>query len=226
MPDYGTFGAPAVVSTTRTDKLFSQCQLTLATVGETKLKDVINYLPEAVIYDKLDEAQHQIASDLLCIEKSGTLTMSSGSASEPSGFYRLKQIVLPTSQTVQPIEVTASEYDDIIRKYTTNTGQSPIFYWRWAGSIKTYPNLSDGSYTVYYFGVPTTTIAYGTEPETPTYMDRALLFWAVKECAMMVGRADLATMYDERYDRERSSCLKRWRGTKTPQLVIEPGDYI
>lgn len=225
MPDYGTYSSPASgVTTTRSGKLLSKVQWYLAGMDQGKLADVLKLLPEQFIFDELNRAQSMLAEDLLCIETSASVTFTSGVGAEPTGFYRMKQLKLSTSQLLQPIEVSGEQYDDIIRTYTSG-GQTPTWYWRWGGNITLFPVPATGSYTVYYYGVPTTTIAQATEPQIPAYMDEAMLFYAVKELAVVAGRNDLVPLCEGKYARELDRIKLAWRRTKTVLYEIEKGPY-
>ena len=190
-------------------------QYTIGSASEVKLKDVQDYLPRQLIYDKLDEAQVALATDLLCVEKSATLTVSSSSANVPSGFFRAKFIVLPSGQVQELVEVSIDEFDHLDRSLLQIAYQTPLFFKKWNGVLTFFPDVSSASYTFYYYGIPTTSIANGTEPETTEYLDRCLIFWAVKELAPIVNRPDLVPTYEQRYASEKSIALRRWQRTKS-----------
>jgi len=225
MPDGGSYtGTPAGTVTDRTGLLISQVQVTLATFDQKKLSEILKLVPEKFIYDKLQRAQEHLAQEFLCIEKSdATLTMTSGVITEPTGFYRIKQIVLPSGQYVQPVEVDIEVYDQLTRTYFT-AGQEPTFYKRWGGSITFFPTPSDGTYTMHYYGVPTTQIAQSQNPETPQILDEALFYFAMKECAPAVGRLDLVPLYEGKYMAEKSRSLGSWQRAKTINYAVEYQD--
>jgi hypothetical protein len=225
MPDYGSFSAPtAGVTTTRSGALFGKVQFILGTADQSNLKRIINTVPPALIYEFLDKGQHRLATELLCIEKTtAALTVTSGVASEPTGFFRVKQIVLATSENYQPVEVSVQDYDMLTRSFLTSA-QTPLYYKRWAGSITFFPTPSDGTYTMHYYGRPTTAIAQAVEPEVPAYMDDCLLYYAVKELAPVANRPDLIPTYNAYYAQEMERVMRSWRRTKTEAGVINYHD--
>jgi len=221
MPDGGSYtGTPAGTITDRTGALVSQIQFHLATFDQGRLEQVLKLLPEAIIYDKLQRGQEHLAQDLLCIEKKKTdLSVSSGAATEPTGFYRMKQLVLPSTQYCQPIEIDVQDHDRLTRNYFT-AGQKPQFYFRWNGTITLYPTPSDGTYTMYYYGVPTTQVSQSQNPETPQILDEALLYFGIKECAPVAGRLDLVPAYEQKYVVEKERAERAWGRTKTLDTSI------
>jgi hypothetical protein len=194
-------------------------------MNQSELNGVATLIPQLAIFDVAQEGQKRLAADFLCIEKSASVTFTSGSGAEPTGFYRLKQIKLPTTQVWQPTEVTGEQYDDLLRGYFSG-GQTPSWYWRWGGNILLYPVPSTGSYTVYYYGLPTTTISTSVDPETPSYMDEALIFWTVKELADGAGKKDMIGLYEGKYRAELERLRDVYRRSKTVLLEVEPGPYV
>ena len=225
MPDYGSFSAPASgITTTRSGALYGKVQFILGTMEQGSLKKVINLLPPALIYEMLDKGQHRLATELLCLEKTtASLTVTSGVATEPTGFYRIKQIVLDSSESYQPVEVSVQDFDILYRSLLTSA-QTPLYYKRWAGSITFFPTPSDDTYTMHYYGRPTTSIAVATEPEVPAYMDDCILYYAVKELAPIAGRLDLLAPYTGLYNQEMDRCMRMWRRTKTEAGSIQYHD--
>lgn len=225
--DGGSFSSPTVGSwDNRTGKILSKVHYILATYDQGKLTDLLNNLPIQFVLDVLQNGQTRLAADLLCIEKSGTLTTVSGVASEPTGFYRAKLVKLPTGQWLQLNEVSVPDFDLLERNVIGTAEQTPLYYKRWAGSITLWPTPADTSYTFYYYGVPSTTVSSSVEPETPTYMDDALCFWTVKELSAVVNRMDLMGAYEAKFTAETERAMRMWRGTKTMALETGTGVYL
>ena len=204
----------------RTDSIVSQAQYHLASVEQGKLSGLLKNLPPTFFYDKLQQAQTRVAAEFLCIEKkSTTITMTSGVVTEPTGFFRMKQFVLSSTDYCQPVEISVQDYDSLTRAYFT-AGQAPQFFFRWAGSMTFYPVPTDATYTMYYYGIPTTTVSTIIDPETPAYFDECLLWYVLKEAADVIGRADLASQYHGKYERSREDIMGMWRRTKTESTAI------
>lgn len=226
MPDYGSYTSPAAgITTTRTGRLFSQVQVILGSVDPANLKRVFNILPAQLIYDKLDEGQVRLASDLLCLEKSATLTVTSGTTTEPTGFYRAKLLKLPTGQWLQLEEVDIDNFDLLERNVIGTAEQTPLYFKRWNGTITFWPSPGSASYTLYYYGIPTTSIEQAVEPEVPAYMDQAILYWAVKELAPIANRTDLIVPYSTMWEQENFKLISRKTRTKTAAVQIANDVY-
>lgn len=210
----------------RTDSIVSQAQFHLASAEQGKLSALVNALPPSFFYDKLNQAQTRLASELLCIEKTTTtLATVSGVAAEPSGFYRAHLLVAPSGEWLQLSEVTVSDYDLLTRNVIGTAEQTPLYYKRWAGSITFWPTPADGNHTMHYYGIPTTTPSTSVDPETPPYMDEMLLWMILKEAAVVMGGLELAAFYERKYANEFSDVMKQWRRTKTVQYSVEPDSY-
>lgn len=227
MPDYGSYTAPVAGSSTgRSAKIVSQTQFHLATFDQTKLSEVVKKIPVDLIYAKLQQGQVQAAADLLCVEKSTTtLATTSGVATEPTGFYRAKQIQLATGLTLQLVELSVEDYDLLIRNLLGSTEQTPQYFKRWGGSMTFYPAPADGNHTMFYYGTPTTTASSTVSPETPEYLDDLLLFYVIKEMAPVAGRLDLIPVYEQKFQAEMNDAMRRFRRTKTQALMIAPDVY-
>ena len=223
MPDYGSFTDPAGVATDRITKLRSQIQLYLGTMNGNGLSNVMENLPSQIVYDVIQRGQTVLAEEFLCIEKSTTVTFTSSVGSEPSGFYRLKQLVLGSGESLQPVEIDVQEYDQLTRSIYA-AGIRPFTYFRWNGSITIYPSITDGSYTIYYYGTPTTTVAVAVNPETPAYMDEALLYFALKELSQIAERPDLVMLYEGKWEVERERVRGSWMRSKSIRNVIHYHD--
>jgi hypothetical protein len=186
----------------RTKKIRDRIQLLLG-IDDYRLANVN-------VYGQIDDAQRFLCEETLCREKKTTsLAFTSGAASEPSGFYKIKQIVLSSTANYQPTEISVPEYDAISRLSPTVGMQAGEYYFRWGGTITTYPAVSDGNYTMYYYGIPTTNVAAGTDPETPAIFDRTLEYLAARDLAPVVGRLDLVSnlsrLFAEELDRAKHS---------------------
>jgi len=203
----GFYGATSSTDN-RIGRITDQTTLILAGFLGRKIDKVMDVIPSALVYDTIQRGQEYLAEETLCLEKSASLTFSSGSVAEPTGFYRMNFIVLSSTVSLQPIEIDVEEKDRLSRTLTAlessngvaNPGDS--YFYRYGGSIYTWPALTDGSYTTYYWGRPTTTVSTSVLPETPAYMDTALIYWAVKEIAPMVRQGQLQKIYMEKFMRE------------------------
>lgn len=209
----------------RSKTILTRVQAAVAGLDQGSLSLLQKTVTPTQIFDLAQEAQRRLATELLCLEKDATVTFTSGVGAEPTGFYRLKQIQLPTTQTWQPTEVSAEQYDDLLRGYFSG-GQTPAWFWRWNGSIRLFPVPATGDYTVYYYGIPTTTISVSVDPETPSYMDDALMFYAIRELAVAAGKNDLVGFYGKMFESERDRLQGMWRKSKSVLLEIEPGPYL
>jgi hypothetical protein len=191
----------------RTDKITDRVQLLLG-LKDFKLADVN-------VYGQIDDAQRRLCEELLCLEKStAALAFTSGAASEPSGFYKIKQLVLSSTAVYQPTEVSVEDYDAITRQSPTTGFQTGEFYKRWGGTITTYPALSNGNYTMYYYGIPTTNVTTSVDPETPAILDKCIEYLVATELAPYVGKQDLIAGFGIAYSQELERVRHSWSRTK------------
>ena len=181
------------------------------------------------IYDSLNDVQDQICQRLLCLEKTGTLTVTSGSATVPTGFFRLKRIVMPDGTTIFPQEIDVQQYDTIQHLLFTNINNSVQYYKIWNSTVTFFPQPTDGSYTVYYYGLPTTDIATAVEPEVPSYMDEALRYGCLADMFGQMG-TDVglknSLFWKDQFDQELNRLEKVWRKTKTVSNQVYYSDVL
>jgi hypothetical protein len=204
----------------RTDGIFGRVQLTLGTLDWKKLALIVKNIPNQLIYDLIDQAQQRIAEDTLCIEKSTTtLAVSSGVASEPTGFFRIKLLLAPSGKTCQLQEVDPVEWD-FWNRATSVTAQTPSIYKRYGGSITFWPTPDDGNYSLLYFGTPTTNVTTAIDPETPVLFDKAIEYAVVRDGAAIVGRVDLVPIYATLYQQELARIKERYRAKFTDSTEI------
>lgn len=196
----------------------------------SKIVGVSNPLATDVdIYDSLNDIQEQICQRLFCLEKTGTLTVTSGSATVPTGFFRLKRIVMPDGTAIFPQEIDVQEYDTFDHLLFTNIANTVQYYKIWNSTITFFPTPVNTTYTVYYYGLPTTDIATAVEPEIPSYMDDALRLGACADCLAQIGDdASLKkSMYwKEQFDDEMYRLERTWRATKTTSNQIYYSDVM
>jgi hypothetical protein len=191
----------------RSKKIRDRIQLLLG-VDEAKLAPVN-------IFGQIDDAQRQLCEELLCLEKStAVLAFSSGAASEPSGFYKMRLLVLGDGVSIQPVEVSVVDYDMLDRTSPTVGFTDGEFYKRWGGTITSFPSLDDGNYTMYYYGIPTTNAGSGVDPETPSILDKAIEYLVTREVAPLVGKGDGVAFYSQLYDQELARVRQSWKRTK------------
>lgn len=213
MADFGGYTAPTDGGLTgRTPRIASQVQFHLAGMDKAELEKVTKLLPLTVIHDQIQRAQTILAEETLCLESTGTLTVSSNSATQPTDFYRLKLIRMPSLQWYQAQEIDVGEWDQISRLIKFAVGTQ--WYYRWNGTIKFYYNLADGSYDVYYYALPSTTVSTSVDPVVPAYMDNALTLFAVKELLPIAGKADRAGFYEAKYREEMERVMRSYRRSK------------
>lgn len=185
----------------RSKKILGKVQLSI--VGSINKVSKFNFnIPETVIYDIIGDYATKIAQELFCLETSSTLTVSSSTVSEPTGFLKFKQIQLDTSLLIQPVELDVEEYDRVSRSQITDWVQTPLYYKRWGGTITFFPAVTSASYTAYWYKIPTTTPSSSIDPETSAQYDKAIEYGVVMDVATMAGRNDLNAMYEEKYQRE------------------------
>jgi len=157
------------------------------------------------------------------LEKSGTLTVASGSASVPTGFFRLKRIVMPDGTAIFPQEIDVQQFDTMQHLLFTNLANTVQYYKIWNGTITFLPTPANGSYTFYYYGLPTTDIATAVEPEIPAYMDDCLRLGALADVMMQINSKEAiakAGLYKRLYDEEYDRLLRTWRATKTTSNTV------
>lgn len=170
------------------------------------------------IYDSLNDIQDQICQRLLCLEKSGTLTVASGVATVPTGFFRLKRIVMPDGTAIFPQEVDVEQFDTMQHLLFTNYANTVQYYKIWNSQITFFPTPTNTTYTVYYYGLPTTDIATAVEPEVPSYMDDCLRFGTTADMLVQIGDEKAlakASYWKQLFDEEMKRLMEVWRRTKT-----------
>ena len=169
---------------------------------------------ESLIHGAINDFQRRIAEEALCVETSANLTVSSGTTSEPSGFFRFKLIALPSGQTLQVEELDLTEYDYITRYSPTSFPQSPIYFKRWAGTLTFYPTPSNATYTGYYWKIPSTDVSTSVDPETPAIFDKAIEYGVLSDIAALVRKPDLIKIYHPLFLEELERVKSSWRRTK------------
>jgi hypothetical protein len=183
-------------------------------------------IPEAAIYSIMGDYATKIAEDLLCLETSTTLTVTSSAGSEPTGFISLKLIELGTDLYIQPKEIDLIDYDLIVRNnYYSDPIQTPLYYKRWNGTITFHPTVDSDSYTIYYYTRPTTTPSSSADPETPSNYDKIIEYGTISEVAAMVGRSDLINIYSVKYQQEMDNALGNLARARTVTEGIKPYGY-
>lgn len=200
----------------RTDKIHDRVRLVLGI-------DAIDKIPSNLLYGKIDDLQRRIAEDALCIEGSASLVVSGGTVSEPSGFFRFKQIVLGTGSKIQPTELDVNEYDALTRISPSTTGAEEFFK-RWGGTL-TFYSLDNGTYTAFLYKVPSTNVSTTVDPETPQTFDLAIEYGTVAELAPLVGGMEIAGNYYALYEKEFRRALNAWRRTKDKGFSIYYHDF-
>lgn len=210
----------------RTSRITDQATIILSGYGGKGLRRVMDAIPAELTYRVLQRGQEYLAEETLCIEKSATLTLSGGSATEPSGFFRMNFIALPSTMPYQMTEIDIREKERLARvlnvdnPVTGSIAEKYKFFYRYGGTIYTWPALTDGSYTMYYWGTPTTTVDQDTNPETPARMDRALVYWLVREMADMLRDSALAEQYDGLFREQLEGSANTQADTKTEDLSV------
>lgn len=201
---------------TRITKLVERCQKIVG-VNDASVTPVD-------IYDGLNDVQRQISQRLLCLEATSTITTnSSGVASEPTGFYRLKRIVMPDNTYIFPKEIDVEEYDVLEHLLFTNIATRVQYYKRWNGSFTFFPNPGVQTWAIYYYKNPTTTISASDDPEIPEYMDEALFYGTIAQILLYKNTPEAfaaSKMYRDMHDREMKTLIERWRATKTNSNTI------
>lgn len=201
----------------RTDKIRSKVRLALGMV-DSDLPIPVDL--DTLVHDTIDDYQKRIAEELLCIETSANLTITSGTTSEPAGYFRLKQIVLPTGSTLQVEEVDVSEYDNITRITPFPSIQKPIYFKRWAGTWTFYPTPDNGTWSCFYYKVPSTNVSTSVDPETGTQFDKAIEYGVISDIAPVIRRPDLTDLYTILYTQEMNRLRSAWRRTKNNNHTI------
>ena len=183
---------------------------------------------EIDIFDSLNDTQDQICQRLFCLEKSATITTDiNGTASVPTGFLRLKRIVMPDGTQIFPKELDVMEFDLLQHLLFTNISNTIQYYKIWNGVITLFPTPSIQSYTMYYYGLPTTDISASVEPEVPYWMDDCIRFGCTADMLVQLGdekSLPKAQYWKQLYDEEVKRLLEVWRGTKTVSNVISYQD--
>lgn len=185
-------------------------------------------VPKTLIFDSINDTQKQIAQRLLCLEGSGNITTdANGAASLPSGFFRLKRLVLSDNNQIFPKEVDVENYDILQHLLFSNISTTIQYYKIWDGSITLFPNPGINTYTMFFYALPTTTISASVDPEVPDYMDDCLRFgalsdlWNYKEGEEAIL---LAQYWKRLFDEEMDRLEQMWRKTKTVFNTIQYHD--
>jgi len=223
----GFYGATSSTDN-RSGRITDQVTLILAGFLGRRIDKMLDVVPSALVYDTIQRGQEYLAEETLCIEKSASLAFTDGSVAEPTGFYRMNFIQLSATVAIQPIEIDVEEKDRLSRVLTALESSNGVanpadnYFYRYGGTIYTWPALADGSYTTYYWGRPSTTVSTSVVPETPDYMDTALIYWAVKELAPVVRQGKLAGDYMLKFERE----LSRVATVRSRSLTVDHATLV
>jgi len=156
-------------------------------------------MPDSMIYSIADTIVERIAEETLSIQRNDTLAITSGVASEPTGLFRIKIVVMPSSTYLQPIEVDAITFDEYSRVSPVSSSFIPKIYKRWidTSGIKklTFFPSETATYSILYYAIPTTNISSSIDPETPTKYDNLIYYGVLSELLPIKGKLDIAT-YD------------------------------
>jgi len=214
------------MSLTRIAHITDQAVMVLSKFSYRPVNLTLDVIPADLTYATTQRGQEYLAEETLCIDKSATLTFSSGVASEPAGFFRMNYITLDSSIIRGAIEIDITEKDRLSKTLSNNDSEEidanprQNYFYRYGGSIYTWPALDDGSYEVHYWGRPTTTVDENTNPETPPYMDTALIYWTVKELAPVVRQPELGGQYEEMFEVELAEIMSKQSRTITHDMTI------
>lgn len=220
---FSTGASPETGDGDRSKNILGKTLLTL-TGNIDKSSKATFKIPESAIYDIIGDYATKIAQELYCLETSSVLTVTSSATSEPTGFLKLKQIVLGTDLYIQPVELDVSDYDILTRNSYVDPVQTPLYYKRWAGTITFFPAVASDSYTTYWYTLPTTVPSSTVDPETPAQYDKAIEYGVISEVAIMAGRNDIADRYNERYLRELDTiAINRSRTDTVPLEILYNG---
>lgn len=183
---------------------------------------------EKLVFQTIDSYQKRIAEEVLCLEGKTDLSInSSGEATEPSGFYRLKFIERPSSLRINfaPEEVDPVEFDYIKRVITGSGGLSQYYFKRWNGTLTFHPNPGAVTWTIHYYKVPTTNVSSTVDPEIPTMFDKALEYAVISELMPFAEKFEAAQYYRGLFEMELNRVRTSFRRTKTVGLSIYPDVY-
>lgn len=186
-----------------------------------KIRDRIRFVdkesPNKLIYSVMTSIERKLAEETLCLESSDTIAVSSGTATydEPSNFYRLKLISLPSGQTFTPEEIDKVALDNLQRNSWTVTAQRPYYFNRWEGQITFYPSPNaSATYTVYYFRVPSYELGESVDPETPSYMDTALEYGTLADLLPLTGKFKEGDYFRGKFELELQRAISSRRRTQ------------
>lgn len=207
----------------RTKQIMGKVQFALAGLNSGNIPGIVQRVPDTLFFDTMGEIATRLCEDTLCLEKStAVLAVSTSAASEPTGFYRGKLIVMPSGYSLQLRELSVNDFDLLTRPTTTTAGQSPLYYKRFGGTITFYPTVASATYTMFYHGIPTTTPSASVDPETPSFMDKCIEYGTMAELSSMMGDQTKYAIYMDKYERERVRAMQSFRKTKTVAYTISP----
>jgi hypothetical protein len=216
----GTLLLATVTGGNRSKSIFSQIQLILAG-GIKNLKEVLLQIPEDLIYDLIGDSAMNIAQDTLCLEKLLTVNVTDSEIQEPDGFFRPKLIQISSNLSMQLVELDVEDFDALSRYTFAGTAQTPLYFKRWNGVITLNPTVASGDYPIYYWAIPTTEPSRTVDPETPIYMDNAIVYKCVAELAPIIGKMDLVNLYTKKYENEARSNSVNLGKTKSRMLQLQ-----
>lgn len=207
----------------RTKQIMGKVQFALAGLNSGNISGLVQRVPDALFLDTMGEIATRLCEDTLCLEKStASLAVATSTASEPSGFYRGKLIVMPSGYSLQLKELSVNDFDMLARPIGSMLGQTPLFYKRFGGTLTFYPTVTSATYTMFYHGIPTTTPTAAIDPETPSFMDKCIEYGVLAELSAMLGDQVKYAIYMDKYERERIRAMQSFRKTKTVAYSITP----
>lgn len=180
---------------------------TTGILGRVRLRtglDTKKY-PDSLIYSTIGLAAQELAERILCLEQSGTITIdANGDASTPAGFYRLKQIVMPTNVRFQPTELDPQRFDLVKRQLFSAATTYVQWYKIWGNgaTISFYPVPAIATWTILYYGLPTTTPSASVDPETPARMDRMIEYYVCSDILPIDQSVPFRALYNQELERE------------------------
>lgn len=191
---------------TRSKKIRNRIRLIVGNTGA---------VPNPLIYDRMSAVQRRLAEESLCLERSEDVSIVASTADydEPSGYYKLKQINLPSGSTIEPVEVDQATFNNLSRVGVATTAVQ--YFSRWNGQIHFWPTPgSAATWTFFYYALPVYDLGRSNDPETPSYMDDAIEYGALAELLPLAGKFDLAQFYAAKYAMEQQRVKDSWRTTK------------
>lgn len=183
-----------------------------------------------IVDQQLDSITLRSSSDntlvkFICVQFSGALTQ--GQTLDPSGFFRLHYIELPSS-----FQFPLQEISPIIRDANTRwprnnviTGQNPEAFSILADVITFYPSIDAAEdYTIHYYKKPTTNLSPTVDPEITDSFDTALYYGAIAELAPAFNK-ELFIPFSQKYQAEIERVIAIQQRRKSYQGQISYHDF-